>query len=123
MEEVEMRQCLEEKFVDAHENLCNSVGGLQLVLAVTVLGKEGSGRDKSTQNVVNYKRNMVERVVAKFDDSQRWVSPSSPIGVSGLRFCNPNISASSRWWSRVHNSSPPGMSSKTFCNTVGSPVR
>jgi hypothetical protein len=36
---------------------------------VTVLGKEGSGRDKSTQNVVNYERNMVERGVSKFDDS------------------------------------------------------
>jgi hypothetical protein len=47
-----------------------SVGGLQLVLAVTVLGNEGSGRDKSTQNVVNYERNIVERGVAKFDDSQ-----------------------------------------------------
>jgi hypothetical protein len=69
MEEVEMRQCLEAKFVDAHENLCDSVGGLQLVLAVTVLGKEGSGRDKSTQNIMNYERNMVERGVAKFDDS------------------------------------------------------
>jgi hypothetical protein len=70
MEEVEMRQCLETKFVDAHENLCDSVSGLQLVLAVTVLGKEGSGRHKSTQNVVNYERSMVERGVAKFDDSQ-----------------------------------------------------
>jgi hypothetical protein len=70
MEEVEMRQCLEAKFVDAHENLCDSVSGLQLVLAVTVLGNEGSGRDKSTQNIVNYERIMVERGVAKFDDSQ-----------------------------------------------------
>jgi hypothetical protein len=43
-----MRQCLEAKFVDAHENLCDSVGGLQLVLAVMVFGKEGSERDKST---------------------------------------------------------------------------
>jgi hypothetical protein len=70
MKEVEMCQCLEAKFADAHENLCDSVGGLQLVLAVTVLGNEGSGRDKSTQNVVNYERNMVERGVAKFDVSQ-----------------------------------------------------
>jgi hypothetical protein len=70
MEEVEIPQYLEAKFVDAHEKLCDSVSGLQLVLAVTVLGKEGSGRDKSTENVVNYERNMVERGVAKFDDSQ-----------------------------------------------------
>jgi hypothetical protein len=70
MEEVEIRQCLEAKFVDAHEKLCDSVGGLQLVLAVTVLGNEGFGRDKSTQNVVKYERNMVERGVSKFDDSQ-----------------------------------------------------
>jgi hypothetical protein len=70
MEEVEMRQYLEAKLVDAHENLCDSVGGLQLVLAVTVLGKEGSERDKSTQNLVNYERSMVEGGVAKFDDSQ-----------------------------------------------------
>ena len=40
-----MPQCLEAKFVDAHEKLCDSVGGLQLVLAMTVLGKEGFGRD------------------------------------------------------------------------------
>jgi hypothetical protein len=60
MEEVEMCQCLEAKFVDAHEKLSDSVGGLQLVLAMTVLGKEGYGRDKSTQNVVNYERNMVK---------------------------------------------------------------
>jgi hypothetical protein len=70
MKEVEMRQCLKAKFVDAHENLCDSVGGLQLILAVTVIGKEEFGRDKSTENVVNYERNMVERGVAKFDDSQ-----------------------------------------------------
>jgi hypothetical protein len=70
MEEVEMRQCLEAKFVDAYENLCDSVDGLQLVLAVTVLGKEGFGRDKSIQNLVNYERSMVEGGVAKFDDSQ-----------------------------------------------------
>ena len=31
--------------------------------------------------------------------------------------------APSRCGSRVQNSFPPGMSSKTFCNTVGSPVR
>jgi hypothetical protein len=43
---------------------------LQLVLAVTVLGKEGCERDKSTQNVVNNERNMVEGGVAKFDDYQ-----------------------------------------------------
>jgi hypothetical protein len=48
MKEVEMRQWLEAKFVDAHENLCDSVGGLQLVLAVMVFGKEGYGREKST---------------------------------------------------------------------------
>jgi hypothetical protein len=70
IEEVEMWQGLGTKFIDAHEILCDSVGDLQLVLAVTVLGKEGCGRDKSIQNVVNYKRNMVERGVAKFDDSQ-----------------------------------------------------
>jgi hypothetical protein len=70
MEEVEMRQCLEAKFMDAYENLCDSVGDLQLVLAVPVIGKEGCGRDKSTQNVVNYERNMVERGVVKFDGSQ-----------------------------------------------------
>jgi hypothetical protein len=70
MEEIEMRQCLEEKFMDARENLCDTVGGLQLVLVVMVLGKEGSGRDKSIQNVENYERNMVERGVAKFDDLQ-----------------------------------------------------
>jgi len=69
MEEVEMRQCLEAKFMDAHENLCDSVDDLQLVLAVTVFGKEGCERDKSTQNVVNNKRNMVERDMSKFDDS------------------------------------------------------
>jgi hypothetical protein len=73
MEEVEMCQCLEAKFVDAHENLCGSVDGLQLVLAVTVLGKEGSGKDKSTQNVVNNERKIVERGVAKFDDSQLYL--------------------------------------------------
>ena len=32
--------------------------------------KEGSGRDKSTQNVVNNERSVVERGVAKFDASQ-----------------------------------------------------
>jgi hypothetical protein len=36
---------------------------------VTVLGKEGSGRDKSTQNVVNNERSMVERGMAKFESS------------------------------------------------------
>jgi hypothetical protein len=65
-----MRECLEAKFVDAHENLCDSVGGLQLVLAVMVFGKEGYERDKSTQNVVNYERSMVKRGVVKFDDSE-----------------------------------------------------
>ena len=35
-----------------------------------VFEKEGCGRNKSTQNVVNYERNIVERGVAKFDDSQ-----------------------------------------------------
>jgi hypothetical protein len=73
MEEVEMRQYLAAKFVDAHENLSDSVGGLQLVLAVTVLGKEGFGRDKSTQNLVNYERSMDEGGVAKFDDSQLYL--------------------------------------------------
>jgi hypothetical protein len=67
MEEVEMRQCLEAKFMDAHENLCDSVDDLQLVLVVPVFEKEGCGRDKSTQNVVNYEKNMVERGVAKFN--------------------------------------------------------
>jgi hypothetical protein len=70
MEEVEMRQCLKAKFMDAHENLCDSVGDLQLVLAVTILGNEGCRRDKNTQNVVKCERNMIERSVAKFDDSQ-----------------------------------------------------
>ena len=59
----------------------------------------------------------------KLTVSGRWVSPSSPIGVSVLRLCDPNTSASSRCGSRVQNSYPPGMSSNTFCNTVGSPVR
>ena len=59
----------------------------------------------------------------KFTVSGRWISPLSPIGVSGLRFCDPNTSASSRCGSRVQNFSPTRMSSKTFCNTVGSPVR
>jgi hypothetical protein len=67
MEEVKMRQCIEAKFVDADENLCDSVGILQLVLAVMVFGKEGYRRDKSTQNVVYYEMSMVERGVAKFE--------------------------------------------------------
>jgi hypothetical protein len=37
---------------------------------VTVLGKEGSGKDKSTQNLLNYERSMDEGGVAKFDDYQ-----------------------------------------------------
>jgi hypothetical protein len=37
--------------------------------------------------------------------------------------CDPNTSAPSRWGLRVQNSSPPGMSNETFCNTVESPVR
>ena len=59
----------------------------------------------------------------KFTVTGRWVSPSSPIGVFGLCFYDPNTSAPSRCGSRVQNSSPPGMSSKTFCNTMGSPIR
>lgn len=73
MEEVEMRQCLEAKLMDAHGNLCDSVGGLQLVLAVAVLGKEESGRGKSTQDFVNNERGMAEGGVAKFDDSQLYL--------------------------------------------------
>jgi hypothetical protein len=34
-----------------------------------VLGKEEFGRDKSTQNLMNYERSMDEGDVAKFDDS------------------------------------------------------
>ena len=73
MEEVEMRQCLEAKLVDAHGNLCDLVSGLQLVLAVAVLGKEESERRKSTQNLVNHERSMVEGGVAKFDESQLYL--------------------------------------------------
>jgi hypothetical protein len=36
---------------------------------VTVLGNERCGRDKNTPNVKNNERNMVERGVSKFDDS------------------------------------------------------
>jgi hypothetical protein len=48
---------------------------------VTVLGKEASGRHKSTQNVVNYERNMVERGVSKFDDSN-FATPLSTMFLS-----------------------------------------
>ena len=37
--------------------------------------------------------------------SGRWVSSSTPIGVSGLRFCEPKTSAPSRWGLQVQNSS------------------
>ena len=46
----------------------------------------------------------------------------APMGVSGLRFCDPNTSAPSRWELRVQNSSPLGMLKRTFCNTIGSLV-
>ena len=59
----------------------------------------------------------------KFTISGRWISPSSPIRVSGLRFCDPNTSAPSRCGSWAQTSSPLSMSSKTFCNIVGWPVR
>jgi hypothetical protein len=36
--------------------------------------------------------------------SGRWDSSSSPLGVSGLHFCEPNNSALSRWGLRVHDS-------------------
>jgi hypothetical protein len=48
---------------------------------MTVLGKEGCGRDKSTQNVVNYERNIIERDVSKFDDSN-FATPLSTMFLS-----------------------------------------
>jgi hypothetical protein len=54
---------------------------------VTVLGKEGCGRDKRLQNVVNYERNMVERGVSKFDDSN-FATPLSTMLLSlFITFC------------------------------------
>jgi hypothetical protein len=40
--------------MDAYENHCDLVGDLQLVLAVPVLGKEGCGRDKSTDGIYSF---------------------------------------------------------------------
>ena len=60
---------------------------MQLVLAVTVLVKEGSGRDKSIENVVNNERNMVEGGVSKFDDSNFPTPPSTTFFSLFTKFC------------------------------------
>jgi hypothetical protein len=54
---------------------------------VSVLGKEGSGRDKSTQNVMNNERNMVERGMSKFDDSNFATPLSTTLLSLFITFC------------------------------------
>jgi hypothetical protein len=54
---------------------------------VSVFGKEGSGRDKIAQNVVNNERNMVERGKSKFDDSNFATPLSTTFFSLFITFC------------------------------------